>query len=174
MVAASRANAQFLHGLTEADDRLPPELTNGWERFTGNAIGDQVDKESRQRPSVLKRSQFMMTDLRFAFRMLFKSPVVTVIAPATLALGIGANTSIFSVINSVLLRPLPLTDPEQLVQLWESKQFPPGFRGTASAANVRDCREQNTVFAGIACYRYQGFALQGKESPARNDCLAPS
>lgn len=108
-----------------------------------------------------------MTDLRFAFRMLFKSPVVTLIAFATLALGIGANTSIFSVINGVFLRSLPLKDPEQLVQLWESKQFPPGFRGTGSPANVRDWREQNTVFTGIAAYRYQGFALQGKENPER-------
>jgi len=109
----------------------------------------------------------MMTDLRFAFRMLFKSPIVALIAFATLALGIGANTSIFSVINGVFLRPLPLTDPDQLVQLWESKTFPPGFRGTGSAANVRDWREQNTVFTGIAAYRYQGFALQGKENPER-------
>ncbi|MFN2622717.1 MAG: ABC transporter permease [Chthoniobacterales bacterium] len=109
----------------------------------------------------------MMTDLRFAFRLLAKSPVVTLIALATLALGIGANTSIFSVINSVLLRPLPLKDSEQLVQVWETKQFPPGFRGTASAANLRDWREQNTVFTGIAAYRYQGFALQGKENPER-------
>jgi putative ABC transport system permease protein len=109
----------------------------------------------------------MMTDLRFAFRMLFKSPVVTLIALATLALGIGANTSLFSVINGVLLRPLPLKDPDELVQLWESKPFPPGFRGTASAANLRDWREQNTVFSGIAGYRYQSFALQGKESPER-------
>ena len=109
----------------------------------------------------------MMTDLRFAFRMLAKSPVVTCIALITLALGIGANASIFSVINSVLLRPLPLKDPEQLVQIWESKQFPPGFRGTASAANVRDWREQNTVFSGISCLRYHGFALQGNEDAER-------
>ncbi len=109
----------------------------------------------------------MMTDLRFALRMLLKSPVVTLIALATLALGIGANTSIFSVINNVLLRPLPLKDPEQLVQIWESKAFPPGFRGTASAANLRDWREQNTVFSGVAGYRYSSFALQGKENPER-------
>src|ERR1700741_281078 len=97
----------------------------------------------------------MMTDLRFAFRMLCKSPVVSLIALATLALGIGANTSLFSVINGVLLHPLPLKDPEQLVQLWESKPFPPGFRGTASPANLRDWREQNTVFSGITGCRYQ-------------------
>lgn len=109
----------------------------------------------------------MMTDLRFAFRMLSKSPGVTLIALATLALGIGANTALFSVINSVLLRPLPLRYPEQLVQLWETKSFPPGFRGTASPANVRDWREQNTVFSGISCYRYQGFALTGKDIPER-------
>jgi putative ABC transport system permease protein len=107
----------------------------------------------------------MMSDLCFAFRMLAKSPVVTLIAVATLALGIGANSSIFSVVHSVFLRPFPLKDPEQIVQLWESKPFPAGFRGSASAANLRDWREQNTVFSGIAALRLPGFALRGKNNP---------
>lgn len=108
-----------------------------------------------------------MTDLRFAFRMLRKSPVITVVAIATLALGIGANSSIFSVVYGVLLRPFPLEDPEHLVQVWESKEFPPGFRGTASAANLRDWQEQNTALSGIAAFNYGGFALQGADNPER-------
>src|SRR6478672_1371298 len=109
----------------------------------------------------------MMTDLRFAFRMLRKSPVITIVAIATLALGIGANSSIFSVVYGVLLRPLPLESPEQLVQVWESQEFPPGFRGTASGANLRDWREQNNVCTGIAAYQFAGMALQKGDNPER-------
>jgi putative ABC transport system permease protein len=108
-----------------------------------------------------------MNDLRYAFRLLLKSPGFTLIAILTLALGIGANTAIFSVVNAVLLRPLPLTRPDQLVQIFESKKFPAGFLGSSSAANIRDWREQNTTLQGIAVYQYQDFALQDKSSPER-------
>src|SRR3954469_10491144 len=108
-----------------------------------------------------------MNDLRYAIRMLLKSPGFSLVAVLTLALGIGANTAIFSVVNAVLLRPLPLTNPDELVQLWESKDFPAGFQGSVSAPNFIDWQEQNTVFSAIASFRYQDFALQTKQNPER-------
>ncbi len=109
----------------------------------------------------------MIADLKYALRMLLKTPGFTLIAIATLALGIGANSAIFSVVNAVLLRPLPLTEPARLVQLYESKEFPAGFLGSSSAANVRDWREQNNTLEGIAAYRYRDFALQDRQNPER-------
>jgi putative ABC transport system permease protein len=106
-----------------------------------------------------------MNNLRYALRQLLKSPGFTLVAVLTLALGIGANTAIFSVVNGVLLRPFPLSNPDELVQLWESKDFPAGFQGSVSAPNLVDWQEQNTVFSGIASFRYQNFALQTQQNP---------
>src|SRR5688572_12429 len=108
-----------------------------------------------------------MNDLRYAARMLLKTPGFTAVAILTLALGIGANTAIFTLVNAVLLRPLPLPQPDQLVRVFESKQFPVGFLGAASVANLRDWTEQNTVLSGLGSYRFQDFAFQAKESPER-------
>jgi hypothetical protein len=100
----------------------------------------------------------MIQDLRYSVRMLLKKPGFTLIAIATLALGIGANTALFSVVNAVLLRPLPYQEPDRLVILWEQ-----GSRMEMSVAypNFVDWRDRNQVFEKIAAFRRESFNLTG-------------
>src|SRR5215510_7200449 len=104
-------------------------------------------------------------DLRYGARMMTKNPGFTLVAVFTLALGIGANSAIFSVVNAVLLRPLRFKDPERLVFIWE--KLPQGGTGGVSVPNLTDWREQNDVMAGIAAYTSASFNLQSQDSPER-------
>src|SRR6185503_308815 len=104
-----------------------------------------------------------MQTLRFAFRMLMKNPGVTCVAVITLALGIGANTAIFSVVNGVLLKPLPYKNPERLVALWEN--VPTHGKWRASPANFFDWKNQNTSFEGMAAYGGSAATLTGQGDP---------
>ena len=98
-------------------------------------------------------------DLRYGLRMLRKNPGFTSVVILTLALGIGANTAMFSVVNGVLLDPLPYPQPEQLVALHESK---PNFeRGSISIPNFLDWKKENHSFAAMAVARGTGFTLAG-------------
>jgi putative ABC transport system permease protein len=105
----------------------------------------------------------MLSDFRFALRQLVKSPGFTTIAVLTLALGIGANTAIFSVVQSVLLRPLAYHDPDRLVVMWEVE---PSF-STATIAwpDLLDWQRDNTAFASLAGYRRDNFTLTGGAQP---------
>jgi putative ABC transport system permease protein len=107
----------------------------------------------------------LLPDVRYGWRMLLKQPAFTIIAIITLALGIGANSAIFSIINTVLLRPLPFQQSDQLIRIWET--FLPGGWGTVSVPNLKDWREQNDVFARIAAYQFDNFSLQGRDQPER-------
>src|ERR1700740_2716761 len=99
-------------------------------------------------------------DLRYSLRILTKSPGFTVVAILTLALGIGANTALFSIVNGVLLNPLPYPNPEQLVTLHESK---PNFKNGAIAyPNFRDWQKENHTFSGMAITRSYAFSLTGR------------
>src|SRR3954470_5240877 len=91
-------------------------------------------------------------DLKFGARLLAKTPGFTVIAALSLALGIGANTTIFTLVNAVLLNPLPVQDPAQLVSVWTTDERNQndafGFLQT-SPMNFKDLREKNEVFSGL-------------------------
>ena len=107
-------------------------------------------------------------DFRHGLRVLWKSPGFTMAAIVVLALGIGANTAIFGIVNGVLLRPLPYANPDRLVQLWHTppqKQFPGVTRFALSAANYLDWESRNTVFSSSAVYRYSQFRLTGNGDP---------
>ena len=110
----------------------------------------------------------LVQDLRFGFRTIRKSPGFAIAAVLVLTLGIGANTAIFSVVNAVLLRPLPFSNPEQLVQIWHTppqKSFPGMQEFAVSAANYLDWKAENHVFQNIAIYTWGSFNLSGKGEP---------
>src|SRR5207249_3291216 len=96
-------------------------------------------------------------DLRYSLRILTKSPGFTTIALLTLALGIGANTALFSVVNGVLLNPLPYPNPERLVAVAE--KFPPFPEASIAYPNFLDWVRMNHTFEALAAYRHTDFSL---------------
>src|SRR5436190_10172862 len=111
----------------------------------------QVERRVPQNPVVMgtdTKTSIMgdiAQDLRYGLRMLWKNPGFTIVAVLALALGIGANTAIFSVVNTVLLQPLPYKNPGQLIMLWENATHLGFPKDTPSPANFLDWRTQNTV-----------------------------
>ena len=101
----------------------------------------------------------LVSDLRYAVKMLWKNKGVTVLAVISLAIGIGANSTIFSIVNSLLLRPRPLANPEQIVELYSGDTEQP--YQTSSYPSYLDFRERNEVFSGLAAYGIRQYKLGG-------------
>ena len=117
------------------------------QRRFGNT---SLAKEDTRKVDIVSWLDEALRDLRQALRILRRSPGFTIIAVLTLALGIGANTAIFSVIDSVLLRPLPYQDPKSLVMLWENDSLHPNPHNTVAPPNFLDWQSRNTVFSDMA------------------------
>jgi putative ABC transport system permease protein len=128
---------------------------------------EQVEERVRE----IRMGRFIETvwrDVRTGARALVHSPVFTVVTVLSLALGIGANTAIFSVVNGLLLRPLPYPQSEQLVDVWHTppqQSFPGLDRFSVSPANYLDWKAQSTVFEQMAVYTDMGFSLSTSNDP---------
>jgi len=109
--------------------------------------------------------QNFLADLRYGARRLLKSPGFSIIAVIALGLGIGANTAIFSLVDRVLIRPMPYADPDRLVTLWEDASYINFPRNTPSVANFEDWEKQNQVFSGLAGSRDRAGSLTGDGQP---------
>src|SRR4051812_4349673 len=107
----------------------------------------------------------LLADLRYAVRYLRKSPGFTAVAVLTLALGVGANTAVFSLLNAVLLWPLPYADPDRLVLVWESAPFF-GLRDSpVPPANYVDWKGRSHSFEDMGALEDRSFRLIGERTP---------
>ena len=111
--------------------------------------------------------QNLLQDLRYGARMLLKKPGFTLVAMLTLALGTGANTAIFSLVNAVLLKPLPFSEPERLVMVWEDASFMGIPLGEPAPGNYTDWKAQNQVFDDMAMLNWRSFNLTGDGEPEK-------
>src|SRR5262249_6040403 len=119
--------------------------------------------------SALAWAPVMLTDLRLALRLLAKSPGYTALCLLTLALGIGANTALFSVANAVLWRPLPFARPEELEVVFVKAPTMVAGRFAFSAADVLDFQENTRAHAAVAAFRNSTYDLSGAGDPVRVD-----
>lgn len=134
----------------------PPEARYDAQKRFGNST---LLKEDAREADMIAWLDSLAGDFRYAVRILRKNPGFTSVAILTLALGIGCNTAFFSIVNGVLLNPLPHPHPEQLVTLGESK---PNFtNGSISYPNFVDWQKDNHAFSAMAVARWYGFTLTG-------------
>jgi predicted permease len=116
----------------------------------------------------------LLKDIRYGVRNLLKHPGFTAIAVITLALGIGANTAIFSVVNAVLLRALPFPDGDRLVMVWEDASYAGFPRNTPAPANYADLKAQNSSFEEMAATDLRNFNLTGDGEPQKIEAFGVS
>jgi predicted permease len=109
----------------------------------------------------------LLQDIRYGWRMLAKSPGFTIVAVLTLAIGIGANTAIFTVVNAAVFHSLPYQSPDRLVHLWETRPAREFTQMEASRPNLLEWRASNHVFSDLAGYTGMDFSLTGRGAPQR-------
>src|SRR5262249_22783428 len=109
----------------------------------------------------------LFQDLRYGLRLLVRYPTVTAAAVIALAIGIGANSLIFSVVNSILLHPLPYKDPHRLVMVWNTLLQEGNEIYSVSPYDFEAFRRENDVFEQMAAFQYEGFNLAGIDTPER-------
>jgi len=112
-----------------------------------------------------ERMTTILADLRYGARALVRNPAFSLIAVLTLALGIGANAAIFSVVRTVLLRPLPFPQPDRLVQVWESRRDRGWNQSSFTHANFWDVQDMNRSFSAMGAITYGSINLAGKDNP---------
>ena len=130
--------------------------------------GIESAKEECREARGVHFAETLLQDLRYGARTMLRSPGFTITAVLALALGIGANTAIFSVVNAVLLRPMPFDQPDRLMQVWHTppqKSFPGMPTFAVSPANFLDWRNQNHSFDGMSAYGYGRYTLTGSGHP---------
>jgi predicted permease len=152
---------------------MSPERAHAWARTRLKGLGE-VERECRRiarlrdrRVGALERLEELRQDLHFAIRQMRRAPLMTALIVLMLALGIGANTAVFSVVNAVLLEPLPYPEPDRLVRLWE--RTPRGDRFSVSAPNFLDFRRDNRTLAGLAAVSFPArqFSSLGDGRPVQ-------
>lgn len=138
----------------------------GWERLRERRPGRQ-SREDIGRAKGSGPGSTLIQDLRYALRSFRHTPGFTLVAAATLAFGIGAATSVFSVADAVLLRPLPFPHSDRLVQVWATRPSHDSYRSVASGPDYLDWKRDAHSFSGLAAYRRINFNLTGGERPER-------
>ncbi len=122
--------------------------------------GVEQFKEDCREARGVNRIESLLADLRYGFRTLHKSPGFAIVSVLTLALGIGANTAIFSMVNALLLHPYNFRNLDSVVRVWEDRGIDEGYDARYIApADAEDLRSSNSVFEGLTTYSFQSFGL---------------
>jgi putative ABC transport system permease protein len=154
------AELRFHQGMLERDARLQGASAEAAHRAGVLALRNSTYNLERTRDMwSLGWVDDLLNDVRYAGRVVRHNPAFSLAVVLTLALGIGANTAIFSVVNAVLLRPLPYAEPERLYSIWTVPATSPNDRNPVSYPDVVDWEAQNTVFTGIGAYAFNRFEL---------------
>src|SRR5712664_176376 len=179
----ARLLALFHH--RQLDDELSDEMSAHLELSTADHVARGLSLEDARRAAALRFGGTLQTaeayrdrqgfplleslwqDVRYAVRTLRRNPVFTTTAAATLALAIGAQTSVFSVLNAVLLRPLPYRAPEQLAMLWTEDPTQNFREGRSALWDVEHWRSQSQSFADMATFDSVSTTLTGAEGAER-------